>query len=76
MIKPAMAPIPNVCVDDSLPFAGCVYLRAVCCSVENEAKRTAELAPCFMIYQFSVLVQLQVWDTQGYARVRKEKNSR
>lgn len=50
-----MAPMPNVNVDDSLPEEGCIVSRSRFCRVAYDVKRTAELAPCFMIYNMSEL---------------------
>ena len=50
VINPAIAPRPNVAVEPSLPEAGCVYSTSACCIVAYEVNRTAEFAPCFMIW--------------------------
>jgi hypothetical protein len=57
VIKPAMAPSPKVTELLNLPEAGLIYPKAACWSVEYEVKRTAEFAPCFMI-----------WGSQSVAR--------
>jgi len=45
-----MAPKPKVTELLNLPEAGLMYPSAACCRLEYEVKRTAELAPCFMIW--------------------------
>lgn len=49
VINPAMAPAPNVMVDDNFPVAGFVQSSIACWTVAYEVNRTALFAPCFMI---------------------------
>jgi hypothetical protein len=49
VIKPAIAPRPKVTELLSFPEAGLIYPNATPWSEEYDVKRTAELAPCFMI---------------------------
>lgn len=50
VISPAIAPKANVVDELSFPEAGFSVSKASCCNVEYEPKRTALLAPCFMIW--------------------------
>jgi hypothetical protein len=49
VMNPAPAPTTKVPVEDSFPDAGFVQSTAACCRVAYDEKRTALLAPCFMI---------------------------
>ena len=49
VIKPATAPSPKVTLELSFPVGGRVQSMTACCIVAYEVKRTAELAPCFII---------------------------
>jgi hypothetical protein len=58
VISPAIAPKANVVDELSFPEAGLNVSRASCCNVEYEPKRTALLAPCFMIWFLSAYMAI------------------
>lgn len=62
MINPAIAPKANVVDELSFPEAGLNVSKASCCNVEYEPKRTALLAPCFMIWFLSAHLAFYISD--------------